>query len=123
MSSKDFISLKGIRGFGHHGVFPEETANGQEFIVDVEIHLELRKAGETDELDKTIDYGKVSLNVLKHIEGKPLKLIETLAQNIADEILTEEKVEKVIVTVHKPNAPVAVLFTDISVTVSRKQDD
>lgn len=123
MSSKDFISIKGIRGFGHHGLFAEETENGQEFIVDLEMHLDLHKAGSTDDLNHTIDYGLVSLSVLKHIEGKPLKLIETLAQNIADEIMSHEKVEKVIVTVHKPNAPVAVVFSDISVTISRKQDD
>lgn len=123
MSSKDFISLKGIRAFGHHGVFAEETENGQDFIVDIEMHLDLRKAGATDDLVQTIDYSGVALTVVKHIEGKPVKLIEALAQNIADEILTNKLIEKVIVTVHKPNAPVSVIFTDISATISRKQND
>ena len=123
MSSKDSISLKGIRGFGHHGVLAEETANGQEFIVDVEIHLDLRKAGTTDDLKHTIDYSQVAIQIIKHIEGSPVQLIETLAENIAKDLLSSEKLEKVVVTVHKPNAPITVLFSDVSVTISRKQDD
>ena len=123
MSSKDFISLKGIRGFGYHGVLAEETANGQEFIVDVKLHLELQKAGSNDDLEQTIDYGQVAILILKHIEGPAVKLIETLAENIAKELLGNKGLDKVVVTVHKPNAPIKAVFSDVSVTISRKQDD
>lgn len=123
MSNKDFISLKGIRAIGHHGIFEEERSKGQEFIVDLELHLSLKKAGELDEISQTVDYGLIALQVHKHIIGDPVNLIETLAENISKEILQNKLIEKVMVTVHKPNAPITVDFSDVSVTLTRKSDD
>lgn len=123
MSNKDFISLKGIRAIGHHGIFAEERSKGQEFIVDLELHLPLKKAGELDEISQTVDYGLIALQVHKHIIGDPVNLIETLAENISQEILQNKLIEKVVVTVHKPNAPITVDFSDVSVTLTRKSDD
>ena len=123
MSNKDFISIKGLSGIGHHGLLEVERTNGQEFIVDVELHLPLNEAGKTDEISKTVDYGLIAILINKHIVGKPVKLIETLAENIAQEILKYEIIEKVVVTIHKPHAPIAVDFSDVSVTISRKSDD
>ncbi len=123
MSSKDFISIKGLRAIGHHGLFEEERTKGQEFIVDLELHFSLKYAGQTDEISETVDYGLISLQVNKHIIGEPVNLIETLAENIAQEILQNPKIEKVVVTVHKPHAPIAVEFSDVAVTIVRKSDD
>jgi dihydroneopterin aldolase len=123
MSNKDFISIKGLRGIGHHGVFEEERTRGQEFIVDVELHFPLEEAGKNDDITKTVDYGLIAIVVNKHIIGEPVNLIETVAQNIATEILENKLVQKVVVTVHKPNAPIAVDFSDVCVTISRKSDD
>lgn len=123
MSSKDFISIKGLRAFGHHGLLPEEKSKGQEFIVDLEIHLPLQEAGKTDEISKTIDYALIAILVNKHIIGEPVNLIETLAERIAAEILENKSIHKVVVTVHKPTAPIAVAFSDVAVTITRKSDD
>ena len=123
MSNKDFISIKGLRGFGRHGLLEDERIRGQEFIVDVDLHLPLVDAGKTDEISKTVDYGLISLLVQKHIIGNPVNLIETLAENIAAEILENKLIEKVVVTVHKPHAPIAVDFSNVSVTITRKNDD
>lgn len=123
MSNKDFISIKGLRAIGHHGVFEEERTRGQEFIVDVELHFPLENAGKSDDLAKTVDYGLISLLVNKQIIGEPVSLIETVAENIAAEILENKLIEKVVVTVHKPHAPIAVDFSDVSVTITRKSDD
>jgi dihydroneopterin aldolase len=65
----------------------------------------------------------VALQVHKHIIGDPVNLIETLAENISQEILQNKLIEKVVVTVHKPNAPITVDFSDVSVTLTRKSDD
>jgi FolB domain-containing protein len=70
MSNKDFISIKGISGIGHHGLLEVERTNGQEFIVDVELHLPLDEAGKTDEISKTVDYGLIAILVNKHIVGQ-----------------------------------------------------
>ncbi len=122
MSNKDFISIKGLRGFGRHGLFENERIRGQEFIVDVELHLSLANAGAHDDFSKTVDYSLVSILVNKHIIGEPVNLIETLAERIASEILENELIKKVVVTVHKPQAPIAVDFSDVSVTITRKSD-
>lgn len=123
MSNKDFISIKGIRAIGHHGLLPDERVRGQEFIVDVALHFPLRDAGISDEITQTVDYGLIALIVNKHIIGEPVNLIETLAEKIASEILENSKIEKVEVTVHKPHAPIAVEFSNVSVSITRKSDD
>ena len=116
----DSIRINGIKGFGYHGVFAEETKNGQDFLVDVELILDLEKASKSDELTDTVDYGAICDLVLAAITGAPYKLIEKLAGVIADEILaTASLVEIALVTVHKPSAPVKAVTSDINVMVIR----
>ena len=116
----DLITLRGIKGFGYHGVFEFERRDGQDFFADVEMTLNLDDASTTDRLEETVDYGAVANLVLAEIEGEPVDLIERLAGRIAEKIKESyPRVEKVAVTVHKPQAPVDPSFTDISVTIHR----
>jgi 7,8-dihydroneopterin aldolase/epimerase/oxygenase len=116
----DVISIKGIHGFGYHGVFEHEAKNGQDFFVDLELHLDLSKASITDDLNDTIDYGALSELVVEEITGARVQLIEKLAGRIADRVkATHPSIQRVAVTVHKPKAPVAVEVSDIAVTISR----
>lgn len=116
----DSIRINGIKAFGYHGVFAEETKNGQDFLVDVELILDLGKASISDDLTDTVDYGAICNLVVTAITGAPYKLIEKLAGVIADEILaTSNLVEIAIVTVHKPSAPVSAVTSDINVMVIR----
>lgn len=117
----DRIELTGIRGFGFHGVFEEERANGQEFVVDLAIYCDLRPAGRSDDLAATIHYGELAMSVHRLIEGEPMDLIEALAERIAAEVLNNQIVDKVSVTVHKPSAPIAVPFSDVAVTIMRER--
>lgn len=120
MSAGDRITLTGITGFGHHGVLPDERRDGQVFVVDVVLHLDLAPAGRTDDLERTVHYGEVAEAVHQEITQRPLDLLEALAQRIAERILEEKKlVEAVEVTVHKPQAPIEVPFDDVAVTVTR----
>jgi dihydroneopterin aldolase len=118
----DRIDLTGIRGFGFHGVFEEERANGQEFIVDISIYCDLREAGLGDDLAATIHYGELAMSVHRLIEGDPVDLIEALAERIASEVLRHKRVEKVSVTVHKPSAPIPVPFADVAVSITRNRE-
>ncbi len=118
----DRIELTGIRGYGYHGVFGEERANGQDFIVDVALHCDLQTAGRGDDLATTIDYGDLAVRIHQIIEGEPVNLIEALAERIADEVLKNALVQEVIVTVHKPSAPITVPFQDVTVTITRRRD-
>ncbi len=117
----DTIRICGIRGYGHHGVLPAERELGQEFTVDVAIGLKTDRAVVTDDLADTVDYADLAARVHAHITGEPIALLETLAQRIADECLADLAVQVVEVTVHKPQAPVEVPFSDISVRVTRRR--
>ena len=116
----DVIEIRGIRGFGRHGVFETERADGQEFTVDVRLELDTRAAATSDRLGDTVDYGKIAERVHAAIENDPVDLIETLAQRIADQCLADRRVTGATVTVHKPSAPITVPFDDVALTVYRR---
>ena len=116
----DQIRILGIKAFGYHGVLPHEKVEGQEFIVDLAVDLDLRAASLSDDLNETINYADLAQIVHNNIVGQPVQLIERLAGRIADEIVASYKeITAVHVTVHKPHAPVNVSFEDISVTITR----
>jgi dihydroneopterin aldolase/2-amino-4-hydroxy-6-hydroxymethyldihydropteridine diphosphokinase len=117
----DRIVLKGISARGHHGVLDFEKRDGQVFVVDVTMDVDLAPAGSSDDLADTVNYAEVAADVVALVEGEPLDLIEALAARIADRVLARPLVEAVEVTVHKPEAPVGVPFTDVQVVVSRER--
>lgn len=118
---RDRISLLGVRAFGHHGVLAQEKREGQEFVVDVVLHLDLAPAGTSDDLTRTVNYAEVGADVVARIEGPSLDLIESLAEQIAGDALARSGVHTVEVTVHKPSAPVGVPFGDVTVAVERRR--
>ena len=118
----DRIVISGIRATGYHGVFEQERRDGQEFLVDVSLTLDLQPASISDDLSETIDYGVVAKKVAQHIQGEPVALIEKLAGRIADDLLASDlRLAHVVVTVHKPSAPVGVAVSDIAVTIHRSR--
>lgn len=119
----DQILLSGIRGVGHHGVFEHERRDGQDFIVDVALEVDLRRSASSDDLADTVDYGTVASDVHALITGEPYDLIETLAEEIATACLRHRAVECVTVTVHKPQAPITVPFDDVAVRITRSRPD
>ena len=116
----DSIKIKGITAVGFHGVYTEERAKGQKFIVDVKLSLSLQ--GINDDLTKTVNYADIAHLVARHITGEPVNLIETVAESIADEILKDyQLVKKVQVKVHKPEASINVEFTDVVVKIEKER--
>ena len=118
---RDRISLTGISAFGHHGVFDSERKQGQRFVVDVSCTLDLSAAASTDDLGQTIDYGALAKAVAADVERDPLNLIEALADRIALTCLRYDAIQCVEVTVHKPQAPMPVDVTDVTVTLTRSK--
>jgi dihydroneopterin aldolase len=98
----DRIVLANIRLEGRHGVHDWERAAPQPFEVDVELLLDLAPAGTSDDLSRTVDYGRVDGIVRDVIGGPPVLLLETLAERIGDRILATEPVDEVVVRVRKP---------------------
>ena len=121
MDFADEITLTGIRAFGYHGVYDDERREGQEFVVDATLYVSTRRAAETDDVADTIHYGEAAERIAEIVAGEPMNLLETLAERIAHDLLGRGAVERVAVTVHKPQAPIPVPFADVSVTVRRSR--
>ena len=123
MEPLDEITLTGIRAFGHHGVFADERRDGQEFVVDATLFVDTAPAAASDDVLDTVHYGEVAECIVELVGGEPLNLIEGVAARVADDLLGHPLVQAVIVTIHKPHAPITVPFADVSVTVRRSASD
>lgn len=115
----DRIELRGLTAHGRHGWYPHERERGQLFRVDVALGVDTRAAAESDDLTDTVDYGSLAERVVGLVAGEPVRLVETLAQRVADLCLEDPRVEDAEVTVHKPEAPMSVPFGDVTVTIRR----
>ena len=115
----DQIVLKGVSARGFHGVLEAEKRDGQPFVIDVHLTLDLSRAGRTDDLAATVNYADVASAVVARIAGPSFDLIERLAEVIADDVLGYPLVDAVEVVVHKPEAPVGHPFTDVEVRIRR----
>jgi len=115
----DQIELRGLRVRGRHGVLAFERRDGQDFLVDAVLSVDTRPAAATDDLTLTVDYGTLSERLAQIVAGEPVQLIETLAQRLASACLDEPAVQRVRITVHKPQAPISLPFSDVAVTITR----
>ncbi len=120
-TTADRIELTGVRARGRHGVLAHERRDGQDFVVDVILEVDLGPACRSDDLTETVSYAEVADDVVAWVEGDPVDLIEVLAARIADDALARGLVEAVEVTVHKPEAPVGHPFTDVAVRIRRER--
>ena len=121
---EDKILLEGMVFFGRHGTLPAERELGQPFVVDVELCLDLRPAGLSDDLTQTVDYGEVHNQVKEIVEGPPVNLTETLAERIAATVLEEHPpVEGVRVKVAKPHVSLGdTVLEGSAVEILRRRD-
>jgi dihydroneopterin aldolase len=115
----DRITLTGVRVRAHHGVYDFEREQGQEFVIDVSVAVDLSAAASGDDLGATVHYGELAEAVVAAVERDPVDLIETVAERVAAVALAYPAVDEVEVTVHKPEAPISVPFTDVAVTIVR----
>ncbi len=118
----DRIVLTGLRVYGFHGVYPHERRHGQDFVVDAEIEMDLSPAAASDDVSDTLHYGELATALASIVGGEPVNLLETLAVRLIDACLTFPLVSAATVTVHKPNAPIAEAFTDVSVRLRRARE-
>ena len=118
----DRISINGISATGYHGVFDFEKRDGQTFVIDVVLHVDISRAAHSDNVLDTVHYGEVAELVVAQIQAGPWDLIEKLGSEIADAVLSAyPSVATIDVTVHKPQAPIQVPFSDVSIGLTRHQ--
>lgn len=115
----DRIELRGLTVRGRHGVFEHERRDGQDFVVDLTVWLDLAVAAASDRLADTLDYGGLAERAAAIVGGEPCDLIETVAGRVADEVLTDQRVRAVEVVLHKPRAPIPLRFADVAVVLTR----
>lgn len=120
-SGNDTITLTGLRVHAHHGVYDFEREAGQVFVVDVTVSADLARAAAGDDLGATLHYGELAELIAAAVERDPVDLIETVAERVAALVLEHPAAQAVRVTVHKPDAPIAVPFDDVAVTIERER--
>ena len=117
----DRIELRGLTIRGNHGVFDYERRDGQDFVIDITVWLDLQAAAASDDLADTVDYGGLAQRAADIVAGPPRQLIETVAAEIADDVMGDERIHAVEVVVHKPAAPIPLEFTDVAVVARRSR--
>jgi dihydroneopterin aldolase len=116
----DTMRLERMQFYGRHGVFPEENRLGQRFYVTLTLRLDLSRAGQTDDLNETVNYAELYRTVKEIVEGPPYKLIEALAEAVASRVLDAyDKIHEVTVSVTKPHPPFDIAFEGVTVEITR----
>ncbi|WP_370332912.1 dihydroneopterin aldolase [Mycolicibacterium hippocampi] len=117
----DRIELRGLKVRGNHGVFDHERRDGQDFVVDITVWIDLAPAAASDDLADTVDYGGLAQRAADIVGGPARQLIETVAGEIADDVMRDERIHAVEVVVHKPGAPIPLEFLDVAVVARRSR--
>ncbi len=118
----DKIKITGLELFARHGVYPEENALGQRFLVNAVLYLDVRPAGLSDDLERSVNYGEVSHFIKDFMETHTYKLIETVAEQLAREILRAwPLIERIDLEIQKPWAPVGLPLDTVAVEISRSR--
>lgn len=102
-------------------MFDYERRDGQDFVVDITVWLDLEAAAASDDLADTLDYGALAQRAAAVISGPPRDLIETVSAEIAEDVMTDDRVHAVEVVLHKPNAPIPLTFSDVAVVARRSR--
>lgn len=117
----DRIDLTGIEVYAKHGVLDQEQERAQVFLVDVTAYMDLSVPGKSDDLADALDYSTLAFEVREAVGSESNKLIEAVAARVADAVMAHHQVTKSCVTIHKPDAPMDVVFGDVSVTIERSR--
>ncbi|MFZ3579254.1 dihydroneopterin aldolase [Virgibacillus sp. DJP39] len=118
----DKIILKNLQYYGYHGLLPEETKLGQRFNVDVELAVDLKKAGLSDKMEDSIHYGQAYEVVRSIVEGDPKNLIESVAEEIANNLFKNfDLLQACTVRVIKPNPPIDGHYESVAVEIYREK--
>jgi 7,8-dihydroneopterin aldolase/epimerase/oxygenase len=120
----DSIFVTGLLIHAHHGVMEHEEKVGQRFVIDLELSLDLSDAAGSDKLADTVSYSAIVETATLAFTSRNYRLVEAAAGSIADAILAKfSRVSSINITVHKPHAPVAAIFSDVGVTLRRSRHE
>ena len=116
----DAIFIKGLLIHARHGMLEHESEVGQRFVIDLELSTDLSESSRTDRLSDTVSYSDIVATATAAFKHSNYKLLERAAGAVADAILAAfPRIRAVEVTVHKPHAPIAAIFDDVGVVLTR----
>jgi len=116
--------MRNLRFFGYHGVFDEENKLGQAFSVHLDLYIDLTDAGQTDDINSTVNYADVYQVVRAIVEGPAVKTLERLGHLMSERLLNEfSRLQTIRLEIVKPNAPIPGIFDEVSVVLSRGRVD
>ncbi len=116
----DTIFVRGLVLHAHHGILDYEGEVGQRFVIDLELSVDLSASSRSDRLADTVSYANVVATATAAFKDVNYKLVEGAAGAVADAVLAGfPKVQSIKVTVHKPHAPIAAIFDDAGVILTR----
>ena len=119
----DIIKLTNIVFYAHHGYYDAERELGQRFELDIEVECNLKPAATSDELKKTVDYRDIYYIAKDAFENYKFKLLETVAERMATNILKKHPVESVLIRVRKPNVPLKGFLDNVEIEIKRNKND
>lgn len=118
--AKDEIRIEGLEVYARHGVYPEETKNGQYFYVNAILYINMRRAGREDNLERTINYGTVCRFITDWMQENTCLLLEAVAERLSQALLLEyDALADLELEIQKPHAPIRLPFGNVSVKVRR----
>lgn len=117
----DYIHLNEMAFYGYHGALSEETKLGQRFRLTVSLATDLSSAGKTDDLNETVNYAEAYTACRAVVEGPPMKLIEAVAEKVAESLMEQfkDKVFGVRVVLIKPDPPIPGHYNSVAVDITR----
>ncbi len=117
----DRIEIENLEVFAHHGVLQEENSLGQKFLISAKFYLQTKTAGLKDDISQSLDYSAVCYFIKKKLEERNYRLIEAVAEHLAQDLLLEyDSIRQVDLTVKKPWAPILLPLETVAVSISRK---
>ena len=118
----DKINIKNLEVYAKHGVLSAEKDRGQKFLISAALYIDIRNAGKLDDLNKTLDYSEICRIIKDFVEDNTFSLIETVAERLAEILLTENPLlQKIWLEIKKPWAPIAIPFETVSVEIERSR--
>ncbi|WP_182188217.1 2-amino-4-hydroxy-6-hydroxymethyldihydropteridine diphosphokinase [Pectinatus frisingensis] len=116
----DIITINDLSVYAFHGILPEENKLGQNFFITAQLVLSTREAGIKDDLSATVNYADVCHFINDYTKSHTVKLIETAAEQLAEQILLKfPLIKKIILSIRKPGAPIGLPLKEVAVTISR----
>ncbi len=116
----DKIIFEKMQFYAYHGIFEEEKNLGQKFEVDLEMFLDLKKAGKSDCIEDTVNYALVYQVVHDIVTGTKKKLLESLAETISSELFRLFPLQYIIIRVKKLQPPIPGHLQSVSVEIKRE---